>query len=363
MYRLILVVSYFYLYFSYLRKRKTLPHVFSTGQQYKLVMWARADKAATIETQAHLMPGNYKHWDMIGQLNLTEEWQAFVFGDEDYNPGDIRTITGDQNTCQTIAFNCNVLKEENNYYFRFDDFSFNIADVTLEERTLGTEDITVAVPEPGETPASTSVDFTNCMSALGVELISDLIDNTCLSVQRKPLKADEGEEAAAGWKNVVPGGNMEGEEDGEEQGDDETLDVQYEIGLVAATGFPLNYKGLYDDEGQMDFEVPEGYTADNVVFNIYNNEASFQGKTADGLFFFLNDDGWTYRFNVTFKGESAAGKPGDVNEDGNVDINDVVAIINVMAGTADWKNANVNGDEQGVDINDVVAVINIMAAQ
>ncbi len=51
---------------------------------------------------------------------------------------------------------------------------------------------------------------------------------------------------------------------------------------------------------------------------------------------------------------------GDVNEDGVVNINDVVAIINVMAGTATWPNANVNGDEK-VDINDVVAVINIMA--
>ena len=54
--------------------------------------------------------------------------------------------------------------------------------------------------------------------------------------------------------------------------------------------------------------------------------------------------------------------PGDVNEDKEVNINDVVAIINVMAGTASWPNANVNGDPDGaVDINDVVAVINIMA--
>ena len=56
------------------------------------------------------------------------------------------------------------------------------------------------------------------------------------------------------------------------------------------------------------------------------------------------------------------GLRGDVNEDGAVNINDVVAIINVMAGTAAWPNANVNGDAEGiVDINDVVAVINIMA--
>ena len=42
----------------------------------------------------------------------------------------------------------------------------------------------------------------------------------------------------------------------------------------------------------------------------------------------------------------------------------MVAIINVMAGTAEWANANVNGDPDGnVDINDVVAVINIMAGK
>ena len=32
LYRLISVVSYFYLYFSYLRKRKTLPHGFFTNE-------------------------------------------------------------------------------------------------------------------------------------------------------------------------------------------------------------------------------------------------------------------------------------------------------------------------------------------
>ena len=51
---------------------------------------------------------------------------------------------------------------------------------------------------------------------------------------------------------------------------------------------------------------------------------------------------------------------GDVNEDGYVDINDVVAVINQMAGTASWRYADVNEDGD-VDINDVVAIINIMA--
>lgn len=69
-------------------------------------------------------------------------------------------------------------------------------------------------------------------------------------------------------------------------------------------------------------------------------------------------------FQLTYEGEAEPDLKGDVNEDGAVNINDVVAIINVMAGTASWPNANVNGDPEGaVDINDVVAVINIMAGK
>ena len=56
----------------------------------------------------------------------------------------------------------------------------------------------------------------------------------------------------------------------------------------------------------------------------------------------------------------AAGLKGDVNGDNTVDISDVVAIINVMAKTAEFSNADVNNDGV-VDISDVVAVINIIA--
>ena len=74
-----------------------------------------------------------------------------------------------------------------------------------------------------------------------------------------------------------------------------------------------------------------------------------------------------YKYKSTAEGphfEPKASLKGDVNEDGAVNINDVVAIINVMAGTAEWPNANVNEDPEGsVDINDVVAVINIMAGK
>ncbi len=53
---------------------------------------------------------------------------------------------------------------------------------------------------------------------------------------------------------------------------------------------------------------------------------------------------------------------GDVNEDGKVDINDVVAVVNQMAGNGGWRYADVN-DDGDVNINDVVAIVNIMAEQ
>ena len=54
--------------------------------------------------------------------------------------------------------------------------------------------------------------------------------------------------------------------------------------------------------------------------------------------------------------------PGDVNQDGAIDISDIVAIINQIAGTATYEHADVNQDQK-VDISDIVAVINIIAEQ
>ncbi len=65
-----------------------------------------------------------------------------------------------------------------------------------------------------------------------------------------------------------------------------------------------------------------------------------------------------YGFNYTWTKPSRL--RGDVNEDKTVDISDVVAVINQMAGTASYRYADVNEDKT-VDISDIVAVINIMA--
>ena len=52
---------------------------------------------------------------------------------------------------------------------------------------------------------------------------------------------------------------------------------------------------------------------------------------------------------------------GDVNGDGNVDISDVVALVNIILsdGTDETNSADVNGDDK-IDISDVVALVNII---
>ncbi len=53
---------------------------------------------------------------------------------------------------------------------------------------------------------------------------------------------------------------------------------------------------------------------------------------------------------------------GDVNGDGIVDVADIASVINVMAGSANYKDADVNGDGS-VDVADIATIINIMAGK
>ena len=63
--------------------------------------------------------------------------------------------------------------------------------------------------------------------------------------------------------------------------------------------------------------------------------------------------------DFTFSGLDA-GKKGDVNGDGSVDVADIACIIDVMAGTAVYETADVN-DDKTVDVADIASVITIMA--
>ncbi len=71
------------------------------------------------------------------------------------------------------------------------------------------------------------------------------------------------------------------------------------------------------------------------------------------------DNGWTM-FKEILE-DLPVLKQGDVNQDGTVDISDIVAVINAIAGdNTFWLTADVNGDNE-YNISDVVAIINAIA--
>ncbi len=89
----------------------TPDHIWTAGEKYQFKMMARADHDATVSMQAHNAPGGYIHWSMLqGSYNLTSDWQEFSF------EGEISADQGAQEM-HTIAFNLNVDKTDNNYYF------------------------------------------------------------------------------------------------------------------------------------------------------------------------------------------------------------------------------------------------------
>jgi len=75
-----------------------------------------------------------------------------------------------------------------------------------------------------------------------------------------------------------------------------------------------------------------------------------------------------YSFNyvdgtLTVTKKPDVGLKGDVNGDGKVNVGDIMAVINIMAGQGS-NNAKGDVNEDGkVNVGDIMAVINIMAKQ
>ena len=109
-----------------------------------------------------------------------------------------------------------------------------------------------------------------------------------------------------------------------------------------------------------------------------DTEHKVTGKGTTGDYVFNIDvsalEKGTHTFNFRAKdlleqwGETFIGnftiipKKGDVNEDGEVNVGDIVSVCNVMAGisTVDPQLADVNSDGE-VNVGDIVTICNIMA--
>lgn len=231
------------------------PHKFQMNQKVRFVMWARADKPAQIDSQIHRAPGDYIHYVFLGSFDLTEEWQKF----------EVETTINatEQVGGWTVAFNSNKLRDSNNYYFRFEEFSINEADATDGDRTIGQEDIIFPVAANDE-PQTVMVDLTNAMQILGIDNLKTMITSD------KILKALNEDEVFM----------------------EEGLNPVYD-------GIILNQQGIYDDAGTINIEVDDKESADNKAAFVITNtgdalEAPFDSKLC------FEKDGWYYVFNIRF---------------------------------------------------------------
>ena len=81
---------------------------FAEGEIFKITFDYKAAKPAMASTQAHTTPTSYKHYEMLGDINFTTDWQTY---------SKQITVNASQATMQSIAFNLNELAEANTYYF------------------------------------------------------------------------------------------------------------------------------------------------------------------------------------------------------------------------------------------------------
>lgn len=98
------------------------PQQLQEGQAYRFSMMIKADKAATISSQAHNNPGGYVHYEMVGSPNVTTEWKEYT------HSGIISGSQAGAAGMNTIAFNLAILGEANTYYF--DDIVWEIEEVS-----------------------------------------------------------------------------------------------------------------------------------------------------------------------------------------------------------------------------------------
>ena len=84
------------------------------GKLVRMTLDVRAEKEGSFETQAHWAPGDYNHYVMFGNVNVTTAWQTVVV--ETQVIAD-QVKEGDGKAFQSVAFNLSTNKEGNVFYF------------------------------------------------------------------------------------------------------------------------------------------------------------------------------------------------------------------------------------------------------
>ena len=84
------------------------------GKLVRMTLDVRAEKEGSFETQAHWAPGDYNHYVMFGNVNVTTAWQTVVV--ETQVIAD-QVKESDGKAFQSVAFNLSTNKEGNVFYF------------------------------------------------------------------------------------------------------------------------------------------------------------------------------------------------------------------------------------------------------
>lgn len=90
---------------------------FAAGDVVSLEMKVRADRAQTSDTQLHKNPGEYVHWQAVGNVNFTTEWTAFA--------GTVTIDASWPTGMKTIAFNLSEKAGQSNRIY-FDDVKLTV---------------------------------------------------------------------------------------------------------------------------------------------------------------------------------------------------------------------------------------------
>jgi hypothetical protein len=260
----------------------TTPHKFKEGEKYRLVFWVRADKEASLNTQAHYGPGQYKNYGSFGgpdDFPVTTEWKKYELGvNED------KTISSGARNSFSVCFDCYQLKDANKYYFRFDELSFTDSNVEIGERTLGTADIALPVNDGGDDPLSTPVDVSDLLNTYKVENFD------FMNKQGNYLKL---------IGLTVP----------EEEGD-EPDEIFKSVDSWTDGGF-VNEQGYFIGEDINGIEVgldEDSFDGTNIDFHVWNNpEAgiSFADGNTVKTKLCISKAGWYYIYNVTLMSQEA----------------------------------------------------------
>ena len=252
-------------------------HKMKSNERYKFVFWVKADKPASLGTQAHTLPTHYQAYDTFGGTSafpVTTEWTKFELGEPQG-----QKIPSGANGCQTIAFDCYDLQEENNYYFIFEEFSFSEDNVTIEDRTLGTPEKLLLPVNTDDNDVATTIDATPMLNTFELEDFSFLTNP----------KAGDGIKL---YTLVEP----------DDPEDDPTLTFGAILGwndggFVNGEGFTID-----DDMGiniRFDEESVNGNNVDIVVWNNPDSGISFaDGKTVETKLA-VSNAGWYYVYNIT----------------------------------------------------------------